>query len=255
MRELEFAKRLAVRAGDLIKRRQARPGRVRYKDGPGNLVTDMDHASEEMIVSSIRREFPDHAVLAEERGSRGDSPFRWYVDPVDGTTNYAHGLPLYAVSIGFESRGCVEAGVTYAPALGELFWARRGAGAFRNGRRMRVSRASRLQDALLCTGFPTQLRHRRRNLVFFSRFVLRAQAVRRAGAATLDLCWTAAGAFDGFWEFRLGPWDMAAGRVSLAEAGARLTDFGGGPPDVSRGELLAANPRIHRQMLAVLRGV
>jgi myo-inositol-1(or 4)-monophosphatase len=253
LRALEFARRTAVRAGDFLRRRFGGLLRVRFKDGRGNLVTDMDHASEEMIVSALRREFPDHAVVAEERGARGESPFRWYVDPLDGTTNYAHGFPIWAVTIAFEAHGRMEAGVTYGPVLGELFWARRGAGAFRNGLRLRASRETRLNRALLATGFAYRLRYRRENLRHFAAFCMKARAIRRAGAASLDLAWTAAGVFDGFWEMCLGPWDMAAGCLLLSEAGARISDFRGGPPDPFRGELVAANRTLHRRMLAVLK--
>lgn len=255
MRELDFARKIAVRAGDFLLRNQGRPRSIRFKEGRGNLVTEMDHASEEMIVRAIRRRFPDHAVVAEESGARGDSPFRWYVDPVDGTTNYAHGFPIWGVTLAYEAHGRIEAGATYAPGVGELFWASRGGGAYRNGKRMRVSSAARLDDALLCTGFPYQLRHRRRNLKYFTEFLFRARAIRRVGAASVDLGWTACGVFDGFWEMRLGPWDMAAGILMLEEAGARLTDFQGGAVSVTRGEVLAANPRLHGRMLAVLRRV
>jgi myo-inositol-1(or 4)-monophosphatase len=255
VKELEFAKRVAVKAGDFLLRHQRDPRIIRFKDGPGNLVTDMDHASEEMIVSAIRRAYPDHAVLAEERGASGDSPFRWYIDPVDGTTNYAHGFPIWGVTLALEAHGRLEVGVTYAPAFGNLYWARRGGGAYCNGKRLRVSRQTKLPEALLCTGFPYKLRYRMQNLRYFSAFLLKAQAVRRVGAASLDLAWTAQGVFDGFWEMRLGPWDMAAGVVLLREAGATLTDFAGGPVSLSSGQLLASNARLHRQMLAVLRRV
>ncbi len=255
MRELEFAKRITVKAGDFIRKHQSGPRDIRYKDGPSNLVTDMDHASEEMIVSALRREFPDHAVVAEERGAKGDSPFKWYIDPVDGTTNYAHGFPVYGVTMALEVRGRLEVGVTYAPALGELFWARRGGGAFRNGRRIRVSRVAKVEEALLCTGFPYKVEYRKHNLKYFTKFLMQAQAIRRAGAASLDLAWTACGIFDGFWEMRLGPWDMAAGVVILEEAGARVTDFSGGPATLEGGQCLGANPRLHRQMLAVMKSV
>jgi len=252
---LDFARRLALRAGDFLLRNQEGRRTVRFKDGPGNIVTDMDHASEEIVVSAIRRQFPDHAILAEERGASGDSPFRWYVDPVDGTTNYAHGFPIWGVTIALEAYGRLVVGVTYAPAFGNLYWARRGGGAFCNGKRLRLSRQARLPEALLCTGFPYKLRYRKQNLQYFSAFLLRAQAVRRVGSAALDLAWTAAGVFDGFWEMRLGPWDMAAGVVLLGEAGATLTDFGGGPVSLKSGQLLAANARLHRQMLGVIRRV
>ncbi len=255
VRELDVARRIVMRAGRLLRENQSGRRSIHYKAGAGNLVTDMDRASEELIVSALQREFPDHAIVAEERGATGDSPHRWYVDPLDGTTNYAHGFPVWAVTVAYERDGRLEAGVTYAPVLGDLYWARRGGGAFRNGRPIHVSTCRRVRRALLCTGFSYQLEWRAKNLRYFAAFLMKAQAVRRVGAASLDLCWTAAGAFDGFWEMRLGSWDMAAGTLILEEAGARVSDFDGGPVDLGRGELLGANQSLHREMLAILKSV
>jgi myo-inositol-1(or 4)-monophosphatase len=255
MRELDFARRLAVQAGRLLRRHQGGPRDIRFKGNRSNLVTDMDHASEEMIVRALRRAFPDHAVVAEERGLQGASRDCWYVDPLDGTTNYAHGFPVYAVSIAYARDGRVQAGAVFAPAFGDLFWASRGGGAFRNGKPIHVGTCPRLTDALVCTGFPYLKAPRRKQMRFFEAFVMRAQAVRRPGAASIDLSWTACGAFDGFWEMCLGPWDMAAGSLILEEAGARLSAFDGSPVDLVKGQVVAANPRLHRQMLAVLRRV
>ena len=254
MQPLEFAKKIALKAGDFLKKHSAGRRSITYKDSIGsNIVTDMDHASEEMIVKAIRKEFPDHAIVAEEGGLSGDSPHKWYIDPVDGTTNFAHGYPIWAVTLAYEARGRIQAGATYAPMLGDLYWAKRGGGAFRNGRRIHVTRTSNLGHALLCTGFSYLLDYRTINLKYFAEFLMKAQAIRRVGAASLDLCWTAAGAFDGFWEMRLGPWDMAAGIVILEEAGAKITNFKGGPVDIRRGDFVGANPALHRRMLDVLR--
>lgn len=256
MQPHEFAKKIVLKAGDFLKKHSGGRRSITYKDSIGsNIVTDMDHASEEMIVKAIRRQFPDHAIVAEESGLSGESPFKWYIDPVDGTTNFAHGFPIWAVTVAYEAHGRIQAGATYAPMLGELFWARRGGGAFRNGRRLRVTKTSNLSHALLCTGFSYLIEYRRINLKYFAEFLMKAQAIRRVGAASLDLCWTAAGAFDGFWEMRLGPWDMAAGIVILEEAGAKVTDFKGGPVDIRRGDFLGANPALHRRMLDVLNQV
>jgi len=227
--------------------------RISFKSGVGNLVTDMDRASEERILRAIRKEFPGHAIVAEESGRHAGEEGRWFVDPLDGTTNYAHGLPLYAVSIGFEWKGKMEVGVVYHPELDDLWWARRGEGAFRNRDRLRISKTSRLDRAMLCTGFPYAMKPKIANLKFFSTFVRRARAVRRLGAASLDLCFTAAGIYDGFWESRLGPWDIAAGLLLCREAGAVATDYAGKPTDLFTGELVVANRAIHGQMLAVLR--
>jgi myo-inositol-1(or 4)-monophosphatase len=253
MQPLDFAKKIALRAGDFLKKHSAGRRAITYKDSIGsNIVTDMDHASEEMIVKALKREFPDHAIVAEESGLSGDSPHKWYIDPVDGTTNFAHGYPIWAVTLAYEAHGRIQAGATYAPMLGDLYWAKRGGGAFRNGRRIHVTKTTNLSHALLCTGFSYLLEYRKINLKYFSEFLMKAQAIRRVGAASLDLCWTAAGAFDGFWEMRLGPWDMAAGIVILEEAGAKVTDFQGGPVDVRKGDFLGANPRLHRTMLDVI---
>lgn len=256
MQPLEFAKKIALKAGDMLKKNSAGRRSITYKDSIGsNIVTDMDHASEEMIVKALKKEFPDHAIVAEESGLSGDSPHKWYIDPIDGTTNFAHGFPIWAVTIAYEANGRIQAGATYAPMLGELFWAQRGKGSFRNGKRLHVTKTAKVEHALLCTGFSYLLEYRKVNLQYFSEFLMKAQAIRRVGAASLDLCWTAAGAFDGFWEMRLGPWDMAAGIVILEEAGAKITNFQGGPVDVRQGDFLGANPALHRKLLDVLQGV
>ena len=254
MKELDFARKLVVRAGDMVKAKASGRRSIKYKDEHlSNIVTDMDLASEELIVMAIRKEFPDHAIVGEESGESGNSPYKWYIDPIDGTTNFAHGYPIWAVTMAFEAHGKLVAGATYAPMLGELFWAGRGKGAYQNGKRIRVTSESRLEKALLCTGFSYKLEWRKVNLKYFSEFLMTAQAIRRVGAASLDLCWTASGAFDGFWEMRLGPWDMAAGVVILEEAGAKITDLQGGPVDVNHGDFLGANPKLHRRMLDVLK--
>jgi myo-inositol-1(or 4)-monophosphatase len=249
MRELDFARRIAVRAGLMLKKNRLGRRSIRFKAGAGNLVTDMDHASE-----SDRQGPPAGFPTTRSwprRRSGGRPPHRWYIDPIDGTTNYAHGFPAWAVAA-YERHGRIEAGVT-CPLLDEIYWARRGA--CPGTRRIHVAACRRLEAALLGTGFSYNLEWRRVNLGYFAEFLMKAQAIRRVGVASLDLCWTAAGAFDGFWEMRLGPWDMAAGIVILEEAGARVSDFEGRPVDIHQGDLVGANPRLHRQMLAVLEGV
>jgi myo-inositol-1(or 4)-monophosphatase len=254
MQPLDFARKIALKAGDFLKKNSAARKSITYKDSIGsNIVTDMDHASEAMIVKALKKEFPDHAIVAEESGLSGNSPHKWYIDPIDGTTNFAHGFPVWAVTLAYEADGVIQAGATFAPMLGELYFAQRGKGAWCNKRRLQVTKNANLQHALLCTGFSYLLEYRKVNLKYFTEFLMKAQAIRRMGAASLDLCWTAAGAFDGFWEMRLGPWDMAAGIVILEEAGAKITDFKGGPVDIRRGDFLGANPALHRRMLDVLR--
>jgi myo-inositol-1(or 4)-monophosphatase len=251
-RALALATRLAKRAGAMLL--DGLPGKrtIRTKGNASNLVTEMDVRSEKLILGAIRREFPDHEIVAEESGRAGRSPFRWFVDPLDGTVNYAHGLPIFCVSIGFEVDGVMEAGVVFAPAMRELFVARRGRGATRNGRRIHCSPQPSLRHAMLCTGFPYQHAGKRRNLSWWAAFLPRAQALRRLGSAALDLSFTACGIFDGFWEFRLGPWDIAAATLIAREAGARVTDFKGGTVDLFAGEVLTANPALHAAMKRII---
>lgn len=222
-----------------------------------DLVTDADLAAEEMIVSRIRKAFPDHAVVAEERhkGERREGP-NWIIDPLDGTTNFAHGYPVFGVSIGLEVDGVLEWGTVFDPVRDELFSARRGAGAFCNGRPLMVSRASSLGASLLVTGFPYDIRtSERNNLANFCGFALRAQGIRRSGSAALDLCYVAAGRFDGFWELKLNPWDCAAGYLMVREAGGAVTDFSGRHGSIDDREVVASNGKIHREMLDVLEQV
>ncbi len=249
-----FAVTISREAGLLLKERLPRKRNVSYK-GVVNLVTEMDLLSEKMIVAAIRRQYPEHSILAEERTSReSDSPYRWIVDPLDGTTNYAHGYPIFCVSIALERKGRVIAGVVYDPSRDELFWAEEGKGARLNGRKIHGSAVPRLSQALLATGFPYDLRDSDiNNLDHFGNFAVRAQAVRRAGSAALDLCYVAAGRFDGYWELKLSLWDWAAARLIVAEAGGKTTDFSGKPLNVNDRNILASNGKIHREMMAVLK--
>ncbi|MHC4608116.1 MAG: inositol monophosphatase family protein [Planctomycetota bacterium] len=251
---MRAARDLAVRAGGFLRRRQSRIREIRFKGDTGNLVTDADKASERMIVRGIRKAFPDHDIVAEEEERRETgSPFRWHIDPLDGTTNYAHGLPIYSVAIALEVSGTVEVGAVYVPVLDELYEAVRGGGAFRNRKRMRVSRTRRLKLSLLATGFSYRKPQKRRNMKYFDRFQFASRAVRRLGVASVDLCYVACGLFDGFWEFDLGSWDVAAGVLFVREAGGKVTDFRGGPVDIAVPEVLATNGRIHTAMMNHLR--
>ncbi|MCL4368119.1 MAG: inositol monophosphatase [Actinobacteria bacterium] len=222
---------------------------IEYK-GIIDLVTDADRRSEQTVVSMLREHFPDHQILAEEGTSGGTSPrYRWIIDPLDGTTNYAHRYPHFAVSIGLERGGEMLIGVVYDPVLDELFTAQAGSGAFLNGRQLRVSRSEPLQRSLLCTGFPYDHSFLKASLRRWDQLVRDAQAVRRDGSAALDICYVAAGRFDGFWEDHLFPWDMAAGMLIAREAGGSVTDYQGLPPSVYRGELVVSNGLIHEAML------
>ncbi len=226
---------------------------VDYK-GEVDLVTEADRRAEETIVGLLRGTFPRHAVLAEE-GDYGerDSDYCWIVDPLDGTTNYAHGLPWWAVSIALTCRGETILGVIHVPCLGEMFVAEKGKGCRLNAHPVRVSATERLDEALLATGFPYDRRTSPvNNFDHFVNFQTRARACRRAGSACLDLAYTACGRFDGFWEMKLKPWDVAAGLLMVAEAGGRVSDFAGGQVALSGKEFLASNGRIHQAMIDVL---
>ncbi len=225
------------------------------RKGAIDLVTEVDLAAEEMIVSRLTREFPGHAILAEETCSDSrPGAVTWIVDPLDGTTNYAHGFPVFCVSIGLEIGGELEWGAVYNPNLEELFTARRNGGALLNGRPIRVSGTGKLEDALLATGFPYDVRTSPvNNLDHFVNFIRRARAIRRAGSAAIDLCYLAAGRFDGFWELKLNPWDCAAGFLMVREAGGRVTDFFGNTGSIYKPECLASNSLLHGAMLEVLR--
>lgn len=252
--ELEVAIDAAREAGVLLRAQQSKVSGVRHK-GIVDLVTDADLASERLIADRLATAFPDDQLLAEEgtaAGDEADANRRWIVDPLDGTTNYAHGYPFYAVSIALEVAGVVQVGVVYVPALDEMFAAERGHGATLNGAPTQVSDTDELIEAMLCTGFAYDPLKRSANLSPWSRFVAEAQAVRRDGAAALDLCYVACGRYDGFWERELSPWDVAAGALIVAEAGGMVTDYQGEKADIYAREVVASNGRIHATMLAAL---
>jgi myo-inositol-1(or 4)-monophosphatase len=255
--ERELAIELARAAGRMLRAELRGPRRIEFKGSPTNLVTEMDARAEALIVDGLLARFPGDAILAEERGAAaGRSGRRWIIDPLDGTTNYTHGLPLYAVSIALEVDGRVELGVVYDPSQHDLYVVERGAGAFCNDARLAVSTAAELDASLLATGFPYDLRHRAdNNLAEYGAFALCTRGVRRLGSAVLYLAWVAAGRFDGYWELTLGPWDVAAGGLMVEEAGGRLTAIDGGALDLERPTVVASNGRIHDAMLAVLREI
>lgn len=220
-----------------------------------DLVTEYDRRSEALLLDRIRTRFPGHAVLAEESGAHAGARVRWIVDPLDGTTNYAHNYPFFGVSIAVELDGEVVAGVVHDPVRDETFAAALGAGATLNGAPIHVSAIDRLEDALLVTGFPYDVReHPERHLPLFHAFLVRAQGVRRDGSAALNLCYLAMGRFDGFWERHLSPWDMAAGVLLVREAGGEVTRFDGAAFDLGGRQILATNGRLHGAMRAVIDG-
>ncbi|HEV7858048.1 MAG TPA: inositol monophosphatase family protein [Pyrinomonadaceae bacterium] len=250
---LNFAIEMAHDAGRILVERMSRALQVSNK-GEIDLVTEADLAAEALIIERIKSYYPRHAVLAEESGAsaEGQSEWRWIIDPLDGTTNYAHGYPCFCVSIALERAGKVEIGVIYDPLREELFAARRGDGATLNGRPVRVSEVSLLNRAMLCTGFPYDVRERNDFARHFTSFIMQAQAVRRDGSAALDLAYVACGRFDGFWEEGLRPWDVAAGVLLVEEAGGRSSHYDGSPFDIYTPPIIASNGLIHEAMMSVL---
>ena len=228
---------------------------VEYK-GEVDLVTEADRSAEKLIAAHIRKQWPRHDLMAEE-GSRNEtgSDFRWYVDPLDGTTNFAHGYPVFCVSIALEYKSERIAGVIYDPCRDEMFAAEKGAGSRMNNRPIHVSKIRRLAESLVGTGFPSHKRHKNPNIHFYHQITLRSHGVRRAGSAALDLCCVACGRYDAFWEFNLNPWDTAAGVLLVQEAGGKITDFTGGPFAISSREVLASNSLVHDELLAEFKNI
>ena len=252
---MEVAVEAAREAGEILREEFARPVRISYK-GDVDIVTQADGRSERAIVAKLRKHFPKHAVVAEEGGgTETDSAFRWHVDPLDGTTNFAHGYPCFAVSIGLEEAGELLAGVVYQPVSGELFSAAKGEGAFLNGKAIQVSAIETLSTSLLVTGFPSVKRSQNPNIHYYWDFSLRSHGVRRDGSAALDLAAVACGRFEGFWEFGLHSWDTAAGVLLVREAGGSVRRFDGQDYQLGDRELLASNGRVFREMQDVVAGV
>ncbi len=248
-----LAEELARGAGGILRKGFNQRLAVTYK-GRINPVTDLDLKSERFILNGIHRKYPGHDILSEEGGGlRARSDFRWVIDPLDGTVNYAHGFPVYCVSIGIEYRGELLAGVVYDPERDELFRAVRGEGALLNRRAIRVSGERRLERALLATGFAYDIgTSKKNNLGLFARMAKKAQGIRRPGSAAIDVCWLAAGRLDGFWELKLHPWDTAAAVLILREANGRATRINGAEYSIFAPDLLASNGLLHRAMTAVL---
>lgn len=252
----DFAVDLAHKAGTLLMEKLDQSLEIHYK-GDINLVTEADKMSEDLIIAAIQRSFPDHGILSEESPAILDgSSMRWIIDPLDGTTNYAHGYPVFCVSIALEKDGEIVLGVIYDPARCDTFLAVRGKGAYLNSKKIAVSKTSDLTRSLLATGFPYDIREsKENNLDNFSRMAKEAQAIRRAGSAALDIAYVAAGRFDGFWELKLKPWDTAAACLLLEEAGGKITDITDRPWNLLSPHILASNGLIHEQMIAVLQRV
>jgi len=246
---------MAREAGSLLMDHFHRHVTIEYK-GSADLVTVADRESEALILDRIRRHFPTHDVMGEE-GTRIEtgSDYRWYVDPLDGTTNFAHGYPVFCVSLAVEFQGQRIAAAVYDPTRDEMFTAEKGSGAQLNGQRIHVSSTPKLVESLIATGFPSHKRHQNPNIYFYHHLTLHSHGVRRAGSAALDLCNVAAGRFDAFWEFNLNPWDTAAGVLLVEEAGGRVTDFSGGPFQIASHETLASNGLIHDELVAEFQSI
>ncbi len=252
---LNIAVAAARRAGDLMVRQLNRLDSLSVDlKGRNEFVTQVDRAAEQVIIEYIHKHFPDHAILAEESGAQGASDHQWIIDPLDGTTNFIHGFPVFAVSIGLAVKGRLEHGVVYDPLRQEIFAASRGQGAQLDERRIRVSRCTQLERALIGTGFPyrSDTSATDRYLAMLKAVIETTSGVRRPGAAALDLCYVAAGRLDGFWELGLQPWDMAAGSLIIREAGGRVSDFDGGDSYLQSGSIIAGNPKIYAALSKLL---
>lgn len=247
---LPHVEQIAREAGTLLMGYFARRVTIEYK-GDVDLVTEADRASEKLIVERLQARWPEHGIVGEEgTRSEADAEYRWYVDPLDGTTNFAHGYPVFCVSIALVRRdGQLEAGVLYDPTRDEMFSAQRGGGATLNGNKLQVSTTKVLAESLLGTGFPSHKRHKNPNIHFYHELTLRSHGVRRAGSAALDLANVASGRYDGYWEFNLNPWDTAAGVLLVQEAGGNVTRFDGTPFRLDSREVLASNVLIHQELL------
>jgi len=248
---VEVAAEIASEAGSLLRYYFER--RVAFEmKGEHDLVTEADRASEKLVVERLKKHFPSHSIVAEEGGGQDlSSEYRWYVDPLDGTTNFAHSYPVWNVTLGLEKNGEMIAGVVFDPNRDELFTAERGSGAFLNGRRIAVSKAARVADGLFSTGFPNHNRTVNPNIHFFHELAQTAHGVRRGGSAAIDLAYVACGRLDGFWEIGLSPWDLAAGVLLVEEAGGARSDMHGGPHNVHSPHLLTDNGLVHAELLEV----
>ena len=248
---LEAAVEIARGAGAILLEELQRPPDIAYK-GDFDLVTQADRRSEEWIVRRLQECFPQHAIAAEEgTGKDKDSEYRWHVDPLDGTTNFAHGYPCFCVSMGLARGDELILGVVYGPVYDELFTAQRGEGTYFNGKRIHCSKIVTLKTSLLCTGFPNHKRLSHPNIHYYWDFTLKSHGVRRDGSAALDLAYVAAGRYDGFWEFGLNPWDCAAGVVLVEEAGGKISNLEGRPYSLGGKSILASNGLIHSEMVEV----
>ena len=252
---VNIAVRAARRAGEIMVRQLNQLESLRViEKGPNEFVTQVDQAAEAVIIETIREYYPDHSILAEESGAVGENDYQWIIDPLDGTTNYVHGFPVFSVSIAVANRGEIEHGVVYDPLRQEIFSASRGQGAQLDGRRIRVSKRTTIQQSLVATGFPyrANLKYLDRYLEMLRVVMLESAGVRRPGSAALDLCYVAAGRVDAFFEFGLSKWDIAAGALMIREAGGRISDFHGNDGYLESGNIVAGNPKTYAALSKLL---
>ena|SRR3972149_8607468 len=245
---------ISKRAGSLIKKGFGKTFSIEYKSNESNLVTEIDRASESLITEFIKAKYPAHSILAEEGGGvNNDSEYLWVIDPLDGTTNFAYGLPIFSVSIGIQKNGVTIAGVVYDVMRDILYSAELGKGAFANSKKIKVSNEKKLEHSLLVTGFPYNVAENPEGAFEkFTSLTKKARGIRRLGSAAIDFCYLASGVFDGFWEVYLHPWDICAGKLIAEEAGGLVTDFNGNPMDIYSKKILATNGRIHDQIVKVM---
>ena len=245
----------AATAGTIIKKYFQGQFSIHNKEGINNLVTEVDTKAETAIIDMIKKHFPEHSIISEEIGKiEKNSDYKWIIDPIDGTVNFAHGIPICCVSIALSYRDQVQLGAVYNPIMNELFFAERGKGAFLNDQPIKVSKKTDFRKACLVTGFPYKWPENNEHPIkVFERFILEGLPVRRLGSAAIDLCWVACGRFDGFWEYNLNPWDIAAGYLIVEEAGGRITNFEGAPYSVYDKQTLATNGLIHEEMIGLIK--
>jgi myo-inositol-1(or 4)-monophosphatase len=245
---------IAKEAGEIIREGFGKNFTIEIKSNESNLVTEIDKKSENHILNFIHKKYPTHNILAEESGEySSNSEYLWVIDPLDGTTNFAHHLPIFAVSIGLQKNGKTIAGVVYDVMMNQLYSAEPGSGAFCNGVKIKVSKGDSIRKAFLVTGFPYNIyENPNKSLEIFSEMIISTRAVRRLGSAAIDLCYVALGVFDGFWEELLNPWDISAGMLIVEEAGGMITDFNGSPIDIYSKQILASNKLIHKEMIRII---
>ena len=250
-----LAHRLIERASKLVLKNLNSIRKISYKKGDFNLVTNVDHEVEALLLKGIISKYPNHSIIAEESGIHSKNPtYQWFIDPIDGTTNFAHGYPCFCISIGFAIKNTLEFGLIKNPVTNELYTAKRNKGARLNGKPISVSKIKNLKTSLLVTGFPYDRKtSKMNNFDNFCKLTLLTQGVRRDGAAAMDLCYVASGKLDGFWELKLSPWDVAAGVLILKEAGGKITDYDGKPYNVYKSEIVATNGFIHKELIKQLR--